>query len=131
MTPTIVEYPTVVSSSLPAFRNVFNNNRPRLQNFGDYLTGLILSPNRTVSYINDSFYAHKDQSALNHFLTDSNWSDEELDKARYDEYILDGLERNAADSQGEGVLGVDDTLAHKTGKHMELAGIFCLGPCRR
>src|SRR5713226_6657335 len=121
MTP-IVEYPTVVSSSLPAFRNVFNN-RPRLQNFGNYLTGLILSPNRTVSYINDAFYAHKDQSALNHFLTDSNWSDEELDGARY-EYILEGLERNAGDAQGEGVLAVDDTLAHKTGKHMELAGIF-------
>ncbi len=120
MTP-IVEYPTVVSSSLPAFRSVFN--KPQLQNFGNYLTGLILSPNHTVSYINDAFYAHKDQSALNHFLTDSNWSDEELDRTRY-AYILEGLERNASDAQGEGVLAVDDTLAHKTGKHMELAGIF-------
>jgi hypothetical protein len=54
MTP-IVEYPKVVSSSLPAFRSVFKS-RPRLQNFGNYLTGLILSPNRTISYMNDAFY---------------------------------------------------------------------------
>lgn len=113
----IARFPSVVSSALPAFATVFN--RPQLRNFGVYLTGLMVSPNRTVSYMNDLFFAHRDQSALNHFITDSGWDDKELDKKRY-QLILEGLSRE----EGDGVLAIDDTLMHKTGKHMELAGTF-------
>lgn len=113
----IAGYPSVVSSVLPVFSTVFN--KPQLRNFGAYVTGVMVSPNRTVSYMNSLFFAHRDQSALNHFITDSNWSDEELDEKRY-EIVQEGLR----DEEGEGVLEIDDTLTHKTGKHMELAGMF-------
>lgn len=112
----IAGYPSVVSSVLPVFSTVFN--KPQLRNFGAYVTGVMVSPNRTVSYMNSLFFAHRDQSALNHFITDSNWSDEELDEKRY-EIVQEGLR----DEEG-GVLEIDDTLTHKTGKHMELAGMF-------
>ncbi len=68
MTP-IVEYPTGATSSLPAFKNVFS--RPQMENFASYFTGLMVSPDRTISQIDDAFYAHKDQSALNHFHTEA------------------------------------------------------------
>ncbi len=42
-----------------------------MENFASYFTGLMVSPDRTISSINDAFYAHNDQSALNHFLTDA------------------------------------------------------------
>lgn len=113
----IAGFPSVVSSVLPLFGRVFN--RPQLRNFATYVTGLMVSPNRTVSYMNSLFFAHRDQSALNHFITDSEWDDEELDKKRY-EVILEGLSRE----EGVGVLSIDDTLNHKTGKHMDLAGTF-------
>jgi SRSO17 transposase len=117
----IVEYPSVVTSHLPSFECVFT--RPQMKNFARYTTGLMISPNHTVSAMNDLFYAHNDQSALNNFITDSTWSDDELDEARY-KVILDGLQRRAKDCEGEGILALDDTLSHKTGKHMEFVGYY-------
>lgn len=117
----IVEYPSVVTSYLPAFEGVFT--RPQTKNFARYTTGLMISPNHTVSAMNDLFYAHNDQSALNNFITDSTWSDDQLDDARY-RVILDGLRRRAKDCEGDGILAMDDTLSHKTGKHMEYVGYY-------
>ncbi len=117
----IVEYPSVVSSYLPAFESVFS--KPQMKNFARYTSGLMISPNRTVSAMNDLFYSHNDQSALNNFITDSTWSDEELDMARY-QVILDGLKRRSKDCEGDGIFVMDDVLSHKTGKHMEYAGKF-------
>src|SRR5580692_7265042 len=102
----IVEYPSVVSSYLPSFQGVFT--RPQTKNFARYVSGLIISPNHTVSAMNDLFYAHGDQSALNNFITDSTWSDAQLDEARYG-IIIEGLKRKAKDCEGEGILAMDDT----------------------
>ena len=56
-----------------------------------------------------------DQSALNHWLTDSSWNEKELDRARR-ELILEELRAKRIE---HGVLVIDDTLSHKTGKHMD------------
>ena len=113
----IVSHPSVVSFGLSALGKVFS--RPQLRHFANYITGLMVCQNRTVEGINNSFPAHLDQSALNHFLTDSTWSDDELDKARYGFVNARLKELNF---EG-GVLIVDDTIAHKTGKSMEGVGI--------
>jgi len=121
----IVGYPSVVNLGLSAVRKVFS--RPQSRHFANYLTGLMVCSRRTVKGINDSFPAHLDQSALNHFLTDSTWSDDELDKARH-ELINARLKELGFDG---GVLIVDDTIAHKTGKNMEGVGIhFDVAECR-
>ena len=73
----IVEYPSVVSSYLPAFDGVFS--KPQIKNFARYITGLMISSNKTVSAMNDLFYFHNDQSALNNFITNSGWCDEKLE----------------------------------------------------
>ena len=114
----------MVSSYLPAFfESVFT--RPQVKNFARYITGLMISTNRTISAMNDLFYAHNDQSALNNFITDSTWDDDDLDEARY-RIILDGLKRRrrSKDCEGNGILAMDDTLSHKTGKHMEYVGYY-------
>src|SRR3989304_8971204 len=95
----IVEYPSVVASYMPAFESVFT--KPQRKNFARYTSGLMISPNRSVSAMNSLFYAHNDQSALNNFITDATWSDEELDDARY-RYILDRLSRSKDAADGEG-----------------------------
>lgn len=117
----IVEYPSAVTSYLPAFDGVFT--KPQMKNFARYTSGLMISSNRTISAMNNLFYAHNDQSALNNFITDSTWSDEELDRARHG-VILDGLKRRSNDCEGDGILSMDDTLSHKTGKHMEYVGKY-------
>ena len=109
----IVRYPSVVDGFLPRLKGVFS--KPRLRHFAQYLTGLIVCENKTVTGINRSFMGRNDQSALNHWLTDAEWSEKELDKARK-EVILEAL---LAMRITHGFLIVDDTINHKTGKHME------------
>ncbi len=109
----IVRYPSFVEEFLPRLNGVFT--KPQLKHFARYLTGLVVCENKTVTGINSSFMGRNDQSALNHWLTDSGWSEEKLDKARK-AMIIDALQ---ARRMRRGILVVDDTLNHKAGKHME------------
>ena len=109
----IASYPSVVEDFLPKVKNGFS--KPQLKQFTRYLTGLIVCDNKTVTAINNSFVGHNDQSALNNWLTDSDWSEEKLDHARKQ---LIKEELNAKNNKN-GVLIIDDTLNHKTGKHMD------------
>lgn len=112
----IVGYPSVVSFGLSAFRSVFS--KPQLRHFGRYVTGLMVCTNRTVQGINDTFFAHPDQSAMNNFLTDSPWDDEEFSRVRYG-FVRTRLEELGL---GDGILIIDDTISHHVGKHMDGAG---------
>ena len=112
----IVSHPSVVSFGMSIFEKVFS--KPQLRHFGKYVTGLIACTNRTVQGINDSFFGHPDQSALNHFLTDSPWNDEELGQRRH-EFVRDRLGEFGLRG---GIFIVDDTISHHVGKHMEGAG---------
>ncbi len=112
----VISLPSVVGLNMPIFSDVFS--KPQMAHFGRYLTGLMVCQNRTVQGINDSFFAHTDQSALNHFLTDSPWSEEELARTRYG-FVKSGLEERGL---GGGLLIIDDTISHHVGKHMEGTG---------
>jgi SRSO17 transposase len=113
----IAGYPTVVEEFLPKVQ--LHLSKPQLENFAKYLTGLIVCDNKTVTAINNAFVGHKDQSALNNWLTDSPWNEQKLDKARKD---LTKQELGARNMK-HATLILDDTLNHKTGKHMEGANI--------
>ena len=106
-------YPSIVEEFLPKVKKDFS--KPQQKQFARYLTGLIVCDNKTVTAINNSFVCHNDQSALNNWLTQSGWSDEKLDKARK-ELTKEELK---AKNLKSGVLILDDTLNHKTGKHIE------------
>ena len=109
----IAVYPSIVEEFLPKVTNGFS--KPQVKQFARYLTGLIVCDNKTVSAINNSFVGHNDQSALNNWLTDSGWSEEKIDKTRKE---LAKEELNAKNLKN-GVIIIDDTLNHKTGKHIE------------
>ena len=109
----IASYPSIVEEFLPKTKQNFS--KPQLENFAKYLTGLMVCEKKNATAINNAFVGHKDQSALNNWLTDSPWSDEELDKARK------GLAKEELDTKNikHAVLILDDTLSHKSGKHIE------------
>jgi len=113
----IVGYPSFVEEFLPRLDGILT--RPQLKHFARYLTGLVVCGNKTVTGINRSFMGRNDPSALNHWLTDSGWSEEELERARK-ALILESLKDRR---MKKGVLVVDDTISHKTGRHMEGVGI--------
>lgn len=109
----IASYPSIVEEFLPKVKNGFS--KPQLKQFARYLTGLMVCDKKNVTAINNAFVGHNDQSALNNWLTDAPWSDEKLDKARKE---LAKEELNTKNIK-HAVLIVDDTINHKTGKHIE------------
>ena len=58
--PTIVDFPTVVQDALAVFGEVFDTEAAR-RHFAEYLTGLIVAENKTVSGINREFVLTTDQ----------------------------------------------------------------------
>jgi len=109
----IAAYPSVVEEFLPKVKQEFS--KPHLENFARYLTGVLVCDKKNVTAINNAFVGHRDQSALNNWLTDSPWADEKLEKARKE---LVKEELNSKNIK-HAVLIVDDTINHKTGTHIE------------
>jgi len=106
----IIEKPRQLMASLDAYREVFT--KPQLSHFKRLITGLIISDNKTIQEINDGFN-ECDQSSLNKFLTLSSWDREEVERVRMNQIKKTNLSK--------GIIIIDPTLLHKTGKHMEKA----------
>jgi SRSO17 transposase len=114
----IVQIPHFIEQVLPRFSSTFNKSQ--LRHFAEYLTGLIVSENKTVTGINDNFLGHTDQSCKNNFLTSSDWNEEKLTEERAritKEHIQKTKTKN-------GILVIDDTLSHKTGEKIEGVDYF-------
>ena len=58
----VVKYPSVVDEFLPRVEEVFT--KPRLRHFAQYLTGLIVCGNKTVTGINSSFMGRNDPFSI-------------------------------------------------------------------
>ena len=59
--PAIVEFPQVVLKALSEFAHIFANE-PQRKHFAEYLTGLMIAQNKTVTGINSEFAQTTDQS---------------------------------------------------------------------
>jgi len=114
----IVKLPTFVETILPRFSSIFN--KAQLRHFGEYLTGLMVSENKTVTGINSQFLDHTDQSSKNHFLTEAEWDEDSVT----DERLCIVKEQCEKRRITDGLLIIDDSLAHKSGRHIEAANWF-------
>ena len=112
----IVEFPHIVSENLAHFAPVFAT-REQQKHFCEYVTGLIAGDKATVSAINDLFVNQNDQSALNKFLTQASWDEQELNRRRVQMEIARLRRRPVSEQAGR--LIIDDTLAHHTPCSME------------
>src|SRR3989338_10766743 len=106
----VIEKPHQLMANLEAYRKEFT--KPQFEHFKRLISGLIISDNKTIQEINDCF-GECDQSSLNKFLTLSSWDREKIEKIR--------MEQIKKTAPSKGILIIDPTLLHKTGKHMEKA----------
>jgi hypothetical protein len=104
----LVEIPELVQHYAPFFASVFSEKA--FIQFQRYISGLIVSENKTVEGINRLFVLEvRNQSSLNRFLTESPFSVEALNQARL--ALLASLP--GTQLKKKGVLSVDDThLSH-------------------
>ncbi len=113
----------------PVLNTIFNNYRsfftkPQFKHFKRLVTGLIVSENKTIQEINDA-YRERDQSSLNRFVSHSSWDLEELNLVRL-QNVKDTLHLDK-----RGIIIIDESLLHKTGEKMELAGLHRSGITKR
>jgi len=107
----LVEIPSDLREKLSYYKRFFS--RKQYKHFRDFVTGLIVSDNKTVQEINDCFN-NTDQSNMNRFLTKSEWDWKEINDARINQI-------KAYCTLRKGILIIDPTFLHKTGKKMEKA----------
>lgn len=110
----LVEFPQLVEHYAPHFAGVFSE--PAFIEFKRYISGLLVSENKTVEGINRLLVQEsRNQSSLNRLLTRSPFSLKALNEARL------GLLEGAAGMgwKPEGVLSLDDTLLTHYGEHFE------------
>ena len=117
--PAIVQIPRVVQDARDEFADLFANE-PQRQHFAEYLTGLMVEHNKTVSGISSEFAETTDQSCLNRFLTEVDWDVEELNERRLQ------LHQDDADTRyyDQGVIAIDDVMIDHDGKLIEDVGWF-------
>jgi len=104
----------------PFFAGVFSDEA--FVEFERYISGLIVSENKTVEGINRLFVNEsRNQSSLNRLLTQSPFGLEELNKARMN--VL--ASQPETQLKRDGVLGLDDTLLIHYGQEFEqIAKLF-------
>ena len=110
----LVEFPEIVRHYAPWFASVFSAEA--LVQFQRYLSGLIVSENKTVEGINRLFvFESRNQSSLNRLLTASPFSEAALNQQRL--ALLNSLAGTQV--KRKGVLSVDDTLLSHYGRHFD------------
>jgi len=110
----LVEFPELVQHYAPFFKDVFSAEA--LIEFKRYISGLIVSENKTIDGINRLFVVEsRNQSSLNRLLTESPFSLETLNQARLD--LLASLP--GTQMKPKGVFSVDDTLLMHYGQDFE------------
>jgi len=107
----IVRFPRIVEQQAPWFDSVFTTDEQR-KHFREYVTGLMVGHEATVTAINRLFLGHNDQSSLNKFATLSEWDEKALNRQRV-RLELERLFRRPVSAEA-GRLIIDDTLAHHT-----------------
>lgn len=101
----LVELPEIVRHYAPGFASVFSP--AAFAQFQRYISGLIMSENKTVEGINRIFVIDvRHQSSLNRWLTESPFAVEALHQARLK--LLSSL--SGTEMKLKGVLSLDDTL---------------------
>lgn len=110
----LVEFPELVQHYAPHFQSVFSADA--WVEFERYVSGLIVSENKTIEGINRLFVNEsRNQSSLNRLLTQSPFELRALNQARLE--LLAGLEGTQMKPQG--VFSLDDTLLIHYGEHFE------------
>jgi hypothetical protein len=117
--PAIVDFPEVIKNALPEFTDLFHGE-PQRRHLAEYLTGLLVAANKTVSGINSEFAETTDQSCLNRFLTEVEWDAEKLNERRLELLQKDPTTRY----HDQGVIAVDDVLIDHDGQLIKDVGWF-------
>jgi len=116
----IVTPPTVVQNAMDAFIAKFFTNQPQRDHAANYLTGLMICPNKTITGMTSEQPNASDQSCLNRFMTEVEWDAQKLNEER-----IKWLQQfDDMKFHERGIIALDDVLLEKSGKYIKDSGTF-------
>ena len=108
----IVAPAPIVTTHAEAFRDLFENRR-QFRHFQNYLTGLMVLPNKSMANIARCTLDSADKTNLSRFFSEARWFQEKVDNRRL-RYLIQQTEA-VRHPQAESVLVFDDTLCEHVG----------------
>ena len=116
----IISPPTIVQNAMDEFLAPLFANTPQRNHLANYLTGLMISPNKTIDGMTKEMPNASDQSCLNRFLTEVEWDHEDMNQKR-----IDWLQQfDDTKFHERGVIALDDVLLEKSGLFIKDVGKF-------
>jgi len=116
----IISPPKIVQNALDEFLAPLFKNKPQRKHLANYLTGLMISDNKTVSGMTDEMPNASDQSCLNRFLTEVEWDENAVNEVR-----IEWLQQfDDTKFHQRGIIPIDDVLIEKSGKFVKDSGTF-------
>ena len=109
--PIVAPAPIVITHA-EAFRDLFENRR-QFRHFQNYLTGLMVLPNKSMANIARCTLDSADKTNLSRFFSEARWFQEKVDNCRL-RYLIQQTEA-VRHPQAESVLAFDDTLCEHVG----------------
>jgi len=116
----IISPPSIVQDALNEFLAPLFENTPQRKHLANYLTGLMIAENKTITGMTQEMPNASDQSCLNRFLTEVDWNEQAMNEAR-----VQWLQQfDDMKFHSRGIIAIDDVLLDKSGKHIEDSGHF-------
>jgi hypothetical protein len=112
--------PFVVQNAMVEFIAPLLKNQSQRKHFSNYITGLLISDNKTISGMTHEMPNASDQSCLNRFLTGVDWDVQAVNEARI--HWLQAFDDTKFHDRG--IIALDDVLIEKSGQLIKDSGTF-------
>lgn len=111
----------LVSQHAEAFKDLFENQK-QYRHFQNYLTGLIVLPNKSMANISRCILDSADKTNLSRFMSESPWFQEQVNQRRLT-YLHQETKR-VRKPKSESVLVIDDSLCEHVGSLFDAEGVL-------
>lgn len=113
--PIVAPAPLVAAHAV-AFRDLFEN-RKQFRHFQNYLTGLMVLPNKSMTNITRCILDSADKTNLSRFFSEAPWFQDQVNQRRI-RYLLQQT-KSVRKAKAESALAIDDTLCEHVGDLFE------------
>ena len=112
----IVAPAPIVSQHAEAFKDLFEN-RKQYRHFENYLTGLMVLPNKSMANISRCSLNSADKTNVSRFMSESPWFEEQINDRRLT--YLNKETKSIRKPKSESALAIDDSLCEHVGSLFE------------
>lgn len=112
----IIKPAALVERHAEAFQDVFENKK-QYEHFQNYLTGLMVLENKSLSNISRCLIESADKTNLSRFLSQAPWEEKQINQRRISYMLKETIRQRKAEKESSVI--IDDTLCEHVGSMFE------------